>query len=414
MIDFLKNTWQRWFGENDPPLPPAGWDGGPATALLLRLREEPALRAKLGVAEAKALLGAFQQGFGLEHRAGLEQLLAMLLVKTAADQEALGRALDDFQLTRARAYWQQAEAARQAAVPKPGTTTPADLALPQEPPTPTPPPPTPPRPVPSTPAYQSNIQLELSLSTGASTALPDLPESAAPADASLPPQGHRFIFTDDYQPVSPRQMDQIWRFLRKPSRTGGRTDELDLPRTVERLARQGWLDRPEWQRDKFNKVHLVLLLDHGGSMLAWQSLARQLAASALGGGGHRAAEIFWFHNLPQQFESAQQSGLLFRDPGHLRSEKMEKLLQRCSKQNTEVLIFSDAGAARGHHNPARIEQTRLWLQLWKRHVSTVAWLNPMPAARWWGSSAEWISHQAGMFESTPRGLMDAVNHLRGR
>ena len=80
----------------------------------------------------------------------------------------------------------------------------------------------------------------------------------------------------------------------------------------------------------------------------------------------------------------------------------------------EVLIFSDAGAARGRHNPGRIEHTRLWLQLLKKHVSTVAWLNPMPAARWWGSSAEWISHQTGMFESTPRGLMGAVNHLRGR
>lgn len=57
---------------------------------------------------------------------------------------------------------------------------------------------------------------------------------------------------------------------------------------------------------------------------------------------------------------------------------MGDLLRRCSKQDTEVLVFSDAGAGRGRMNLERAKATEAFVRLLKTQVSSVAWLNPMP------------------------------------
>ena len=93
---------------------------------------------------------------------------------------------------------------------------------------------------------------------------------------------------------------------------------------------------------------------------------------------------------------------------------MADLLRRCSKQDTELLIFSDAGAARGNLSLERAHATAAFLNILKRHVSSVAWLNPMPPHRWWGTTAELTAHQVSMFETTGRGFMAMINHLRGQ
>ena len=43
----------------------------------------------------------------------------------------------------------------------------------------------------------------------------------------------------------------------------------------------------------------------------------------------------------------------------------------------------------------------------------VAWLNPMPEARWRNTSAEVIARQVAMFSMSPDGLSNAVDVLRG-
>jgi uncharacterized protein with von Willebrand factor type A (vWA) domain len=401
------------------------WDSAPMAKLLLQLREEPLLRPYLGIGECKTLLQSISNGHGLQNAGELETLLAALLVKNKADRVAVPQILESFlQKRNAEIRQQMEEAIRLLEAKKTAAKSQAKATeRPQwggeetsPPPAPTQTSDNPGSSSTTVPTYQTSVQVELMLSPKSSMLTDIAPVQSDNESTSivLPPQGHRFILTEDYQPVSRRQMDQIWRFLRKPSHTGGRAENLDLQRTVARIARNGWLDQPEWQRNKLNKVHLVLLIDHSSSMLAWHGLGRQLIASAIQGGGHKDAEVFWFSNLPHQFESAVKPGLLFKDSAHTRTEKMDTLLRRCSKQNTEVLIFSDGGAARGGLNEKRAEHTKVWLQILKRNVSSVAWLNPMPHTRWWGSTAILTTHETAMFEADQRGLMAAINHLRGR
>lgn len=158
------------------------------------------------------------------------------------------------------------------------------------------------------------MKLELTLTAAEiATAISD-DEADEQAGITTPAISVPYILTNDYQPITVRQMEQVWRFLRKPSRSNTVNPTPDIPKTVEKMAKQGWLDAPVWQQDKTNKVHLLLIIDHMGSMTAWQSLANQLIQTARNGGGHRHAEVRWMHNLPGNFESATKSGILFKDP----------------------------------------------------------------------------------------------------
>ncbi len=67
----------------------------------------------------------------------------------------------------------------------------------------------------------------------------------------------------------------------------------------------------------------------------------------------------------------------------------------------------------GEANPARIEETQKFLAGLKQQVRYVAWLNPMPKARWTGTSAEAIAQLIPMFEIDRKGLDGAIEALRG-
>ncbi|WP_414579694.1 hypothetical protein [Anabaena sp. CCY 9402-a] len=75
----------------------------------------------------------------------------------------------------------------------------------------------------------------------------------------------------------------------------------------------------------------------------------------------------------------------------------------CSRR-TAVLIFSDAGAARGGYSEERYELTREFITQLQHHVRYIAWLNPMPRKRWFGTTAGEIAHLVPMFEVSRRGV----------
>ena len=79
-----------------------------------------------------------------------------------------------------------------------------------------------------------------------------------------------------------------------------------------------------------------------------------------------------------------------------------------------MLIFSDAGAARGGYSEERYELTKKFLAQIKQRVRYIAWLNPMPRKRWANTTAADITRLVPMFEVSRRGLQDAIGVLRGR
>lgn len=209
----------------------------------------------------------------------------------------------------------------------------------------------------------------------------------------------------DYLPVTQRQMKQIWRYLRRMIREGQPT-ELDIEATVNQIGRQGTLLKAVIVPRRVNRTELLLLIDQDGSMVPFHSLSQRLAETAQRGGRLGQSSIYYFHNCPVEH--------LYHDLNHQYAELIHNILAQLHKERTVVLIFSDAGAARGGLNPERLAWTEAFLKQLKQCVHYVAWLNPMPQSRWSGTTAGEIAHLVPMFEVSRRGLQDAIDVLRGR
>jgi uncharacterized protein with von Willebrand factor type A (vWA) domain len=210
---------------------------------------------------------------------------------------------------------------------------------------------------------------------------------------------------DEYFPITVRQMKQSWRYLRRPVREGPPV-ELDIESTVKEYGRQGVLLKPVLLPRRTNRTQLLLLIDYGGSMVPFHSLSRRLVETAVRGGRLGQADIYYFHNCPQEY--------LSRDSEDQEHELLQDVLNAVHYERSGVLIFSDGGAARGGLNEERVEMTEEFLGQLKQKVRYMAWLNPMPYSRWAGTTAGKIMRSIPMFDLSRRGLDDAISVLRGR
>ncbi len=215
----------------------------------------------------------------------------------------------------------------------------------------------------------------------------------------------RFILTNEYFPVTERQMKQIWRYLRRPVREGVAT-ELDVEATVNQIGRKGLLLEPVLVPRRVNQADLLLLVDQDGSMVPFHALSHRLAETALRGGRLGRAGIYYFHNCPIDY--------LYHDPNHQQAELVNDIVTHICSERTAVLIFSDAGAARGGYSKERYELTKEFLDQLRQRVRYIAWLNPMPKKRWQKTTAGKIAHLVPMFELNRRGMQDVIDVLRGR
>ncbi len=215
----------------------------------------------------------------------------------------------------------------------------------------------------------------------------------------------RFAVSNDFLPVTRRQMKQSWRYLRQLVREELPT-ELEVDATVQHIARCGILLEPVLVPPRINRTELVLLIDQEGSMVAFRSLAERLIETALRGGKLGKTNIYYFHNCPIHY--------LYRDRFHLEAEPIQAILARMNRDRTVVLIFSDAGAARGGLNVDRVMMTSEFLKQLQQQVKRVSWLNPMPEPRWFNSPAIEIARLVPMFEATRQGLDQAISALRGK
>ncbi len=216
---------------------------------------------------------------------------------------------------------------------------------------------------------------------------------------------NQFILSFDYLPVTQRQMKQMWRYLRRMIREGVPT-ELDVEATIKQIGYQGTFLEPVIIPRRVNRTELLLLIDQDGSMIPLHSLSQRLVETALRGGRLGRSNIYYFHNCPVEY--------VYQDPNHQKAELIENVLVQLRQERTVVLIFSDAGAARGGFNPERIDLTGAFVKQLKQYVRYITWLNPMPRSRWLGTTAGEIAHLIPMYEVNRQGMQDAIDVLRGR
>jgi uncharacterized protein len=181
-----------------------------------------------------------------------------------------------------------------------------------------------------------------------------------------------FNQTDEYFPVTRRQMKQSWRYLRRLVREGLAV-ELDIKATIDRVVQQWGILESVLVPRRTNRTELLLLIDQKGSMTPFHALAQRLADTAQRGGRLGKAGIGYFHNCPTRY--------LYQDWSWQQAEPLANVLNQLRADRSVVLIFSDAGAARGGFSSERLRLTEAFLERLKRHIRHSAWLNPVPKTR---------------------------------
>jgi uncharacterized protein with von Willebrand factor type A (vWA) domain len=215
---------------------------------------------------------------------------------------------------------------------------------------------------------------------------------------------NKFILKGSYLNVNENRLKHTWRFFRKPEKEGY-TDELDIDATVKEIAKQGFLFKPVFVPSKVNKATLITLIDHDGSMAAFDKLAKCIVETSTRG-GTVSNIVYYFYNIPHD--------RLFKNTAHTRAEKKETILKDLEKREAAVLIISDAGAARGRFSAERVDLTEDFIEELKKRTHRIAWINPMPQQRWKNASAHYIKSFVPMFEANEVGISNAVKLLRGK
>lgn len=207
-----------------------------------------------------------------------------------------------------------------------------------------------------------------------------------------------------YWPISRRAMTYAWRYLRRP-RPDGPADVLDIDQTVARAAKAGFFLAPVYHRRQVNHAQLLLLIDQGGSMVPFHRFGRELTETAQEESTLAQVDVYYFHNVPTSH--------LYQDSHLTQPVVLETVLSQCDS-DTSVLVFSDAGAARGAQRMGRVRQTTEFLVQVQQHTGLIGWLNPMPSRRWTGTSAELIAYLVAMEDMDPDGFSNLIEIVRGQ
>jgi hypothetical protein len=201
-----------------------------------------------------------------------------------------------------------------------------------------------------------------------------------------------FLMTDEYFPVTRRQMVKGWQFLRYKEK-GGFTTEIDIAGTVKKIAKSGMFLEPQFKYGLRNREDtLIIFADCNGSMTPFHELTDRLIETARTEGGHPRAPVYYFQNYP--------TGYVYRKQNFSEPLKIKEALVKSNRNSTVAIVISDAGAARGNTDPKRKKErkdmTLVLLKSLRESCAHTVWLNPMPVHRWKNTAAELISRDVNL------------------
>jgi len=220
-----------------------------------------------------------------------------------------------------------------------------------------------------------------------------------------------FADMDGTSELGTRNMKVALRKLRHLTRDGA-PDEFDLNGTIDKTARQGWLDI-QLHAARSNQIKLLLLLDVGGSMDDHVERADQLFTAARSEFQH--LEHVYFHNcLYERVWKDNRSRMTDATP--------TRELLRTYGPDWRVVFVGDAsmspweitqpGGSVEHWNE---EAGHVWLKRVLAHWERAVWINPVPEDQWrWTPSIGLVNELVGgrMVPLTIDGLEQAVRLLR--
>ncbi len=184
---------------------------------------------------------------------------------------------------------------------------------------------------------------------------------------------------DDSIELGTRNIKVALRRLRKFAREGA-ADQLDLPDTIDKTARNAGLLDIRMVPERHNAVKVLLCLDIGGSMDDHVRICEELFSAARTEFKH--LEYFYFHNFI--YES------LWKDNRRRHAERMSTLDITHKYGHDYKLIFVGdatmspyeivyAGGSVEHWNE---EPGAVWIKRLLNTYPKAIWLNPEPQQRW--------------------------------
>jgi uncharacterized protein len=366
--------------------------GNPLLAVLGLLRAQG---LPLGVADYLDALRAVNRGFGLG-KEDFVRLCISLFAKSEADRELVRVAATQVSTTvcaeiaREDSADQAARAERQPQQPIPSS----EGSLVEAPPAPAQ--------VPPSETERASIEPSTVAVTEVVTRAPLAMARRLDQVASVVRGAAGRLPSGDYAPVTTRALQQGWRRMRLAARFGPRV-ELDAVATIEQTARDGVLSDVILRARRINRSELMILCDVGGSMVPFHQLGERLVDTACGG-RFREVRARYFHDSVDE--------ILDTTPrGDAASESFDRALIKLRSRWARVIVFSDAGAARGRYDQDRVAATAEWLDKLQL-AAPVAWLNPMPSTRWLGTTASAIARLVPMYELSAIGFSRAIGVLR--
>jgi hypothetical protein len=204
-----------------------------------------------------------------------------------------------------------------------------------------------------------------------------------------------------------RDLQVALRSLRNLVREGAW--ELDLDGTIDRTAKNAGDIEIVEARERKNQVHVVLLMDAGGSMAPHYEKVSALFSAAEQLKCFKSFTSYSFHNCVYNW--------LYEDYEQLERVPTRRVLENLTPKHRLIFVgdasmapyelFSPFGWPHEGHL-AGLD----WLQRFKARCRASIWLNPDPERYWNHPTVRAIGETFPMYPLTLEGLSDGVRKLR--
>lgn len=204
-----------------------------------------------------------------------------------------------------------------------------------------------------------------------------------------------------------RDLQNALRELRNLTREGAW--ELDLDGTIDRTAKNaGDIELVE-HRERKNQVHVVLLMDAGGSMAPHYEKVSALFSAAEQVNFFKSFKSYSFHNCVYNW--------LYTDYEQMDRVRTSEVLENLTPKHRLIFVgdasmapyelFSPFGWPHEGHL-AGLD----WLQRFRARCRASVWLNPDPERYWDHPTVRAIGETFPMYPLTLEGLREGIKKLR--
>lgn len=219
-----------------------------------------------------------------------------------------------------------------------------------------------------------------------------------------------FIFSDEkHLPVMSRRLGHALQKLRM-TETLLMSDQLDISAIVRQFGKERSITRLDKKEVSSSNQNVLLLTDHEGSMSAFEAWGDFLFRSLEEHVAIDHINRFYFHNHPNVTKNnfGADTFKLFSNTNHTASMLAEQVFSKANGKSTWLIIFSDAGAYEKGIDSETLQYWGQFLEIARRQVAAITWINPLPKHRWNGNMAGYLSFLVKMIPFNLEGMKQAI------